>query len=848
MKHWGRRGTGWVILAGMMALLWSRDRLVSLQGGPSPEVFQVVPSRLDALPGGKEADGILGDWVLRNERVEVLVAAPGEGRKAHLTSGRTSGALLDATLRGAHNDQFGILFPGGKNWAMDRAIVVEDGRHGEAILRLVKEATAEDPLFVATDYSLRAGEPWLKVSTLLVNRGEKSLPQAAMDLVRIDGLFEGPAGTLPLAYAYDPYERAAYGIAVAKGQMEVQVQQSRRALVLRYGVPSGAEGVLGPKESVRFTRYFLIGETPAEILHLAQLLRGEPMGALHGIAVDREGKPIDDGRVECWPLGGDLSPLYKPVLTFTDPQGHFRAWLPPGRWRVQVRSLGRSDGDQEVSIQKGRTGSIYQVLSPQTRFLLEVRDTEGRPLPCKVQFIGLEGTPDPDFGPIERADGARNIVLSAQGSFSRSVSPGKYRLVVSRGTEYDAVVLEKSIDLGQALPVRVTLKRTVNTQGWVAADLHSHTTESGDNTTAVPDRLIAHAAEGVEFIPATDHNRLVDWEPFIRRLGLTPWLKTTVGIESTGGGPHLNIFPLTPRPFTQDNGAPQWDPDPRVVARRFREAQPLQERYIQLNHPDMGVYFNDRNADGQPDGGFEGLEKWIDGVELYGTAILGQQALLFSKQGDKKVATNNRVFNWLQFLNRGHRYVAVGNTDAHQVYHQCGFPRNYIPSSTDNPPEIRVEEMVRHLKARHVVMTNGPFLETRLNGFLPGDEVKAKEGTLWVRVQCPNWFDVDRVQILFNGREVPELNFTRRSHPHLFRAQGAVRFQHRLPLHFAQDTHVIVVAIGEESNLGLVGGPGRATTPPVAIANPFFVDVEGDGFEPNGDPLVGQWPTAPPRG
>ena len=96
--------------------------------------------------------------------------------------------------------------------------------------------------------------------------------------------------------------------------------------------------------------------------------------------------------------------------------------------------------------------------------------------------------------------------------------------------------------------------------------------------------------------------------------------------------------------------------------------------------------------------------------------------------------------------------------------------------------------------------------------------------------------DIDRVQVLLNGRSSPELNFTRSSHPLLF-TQEVVQFEKEIELQLKQDTHIIVATIGEESTLGPVMGPTHGADQPVAISNPIFIDVDGQGFEPNRDPL-----------
>ena len=109
--------------------------------------------------------------------------------------------------------------------------------------------------------------------------------------------------------------------------------------------------------------------------------------------------------------------------------------------------------------------------------------------------------------------------------------------------------------------------------------------------------------------------------------------------------------------------------------------------------------------------------------------------------------------------------------------------------------------------------------------------------TLRIRVQTPNWFEVDRVQILVNGQQPPEYNFTRSSHPDRFRAR-VLQFEEEVTVELEQDSHLIVVAIGEGSNLRK--GWGRSPVPimpPVAFTNPIYVDVDGNGFQASGDTL-----------
>jgi hypothetical protein len=64
-----------------------------------------------------------------------------------------------------------------------------------------------------------------------------------------------------------------------------------------------------------------------------------------------------------------------------------------------------------------------------------------------------------------------------------------------------------------------------------------------------------------------------------------------------------------------------------------------------------------------------------------------------------------------------------------------------------------------------------------------------------------------------------------------------VKFDQAIALEFKQDTHVIVMAVGEKSTLGIVQGPRWGKLQPIAVSNPIWVDVDGGGFKPSGDTL-----------
>jgi hypothetical protein len=137
------------------------------------------------------------------------------------------------------------------------------------------------------------------------------------------------------------------------------------------------------------------------------------------------------------------------------------------------------------------------------------------------------------------------------------------------------------------------------------------------------------------------------------------------------------------------------------------------------------------------------------------------------------------------------------------------------------------------------VLSTGPFLEvTTQNGKIAGDDDRCTGSiNLNVRVQCTDWMDIDRVQVLVNSRPDPKLNFTRKSHPQMFK-EGVVRFAEKISVPLQHDAHLIVVAIDEDGDQKTCYGTSDyAKMRPCAYNNPIYVDADGNGFKPNGDTL-----------
>jgi hypothetical protein len=793
------------------------------------EAFEVGAHNTAELPRGKEADGIFGDFVLRNAHVEAVIAGNLPGRKANMTTNSkapTPGCLYDLCVRGAHNDQITYLGPGGLDGAVSSVRLgpspLSDQDPAVHVERSAASAAGREEAHV---WCLREGWRYLLVRSVYRNCSEKPWKlkpgpvwKGFSEQKTVLGIRTGDAT--------NPRDRHAYSVEFVEHRQDLQG-------------PAGAEEVeLKPGEERTFATFIAPGRSPAEAFGVLAARRGAT-GTL--VAKLSEGtQPVCSATLL---VHFDDKTALK---AYPDAAGTVALSLPPGKYDLSAEDLGRPSVRQSVEVLAGNEAKTAFELAPAASIAFRVTsDSPPSPSPCKVQFLGLESTKDPDLGVEVSAHGCRHQYLSENGRFSQQVPPGKYRLVVTRGIEFTHEVREVDLQPGQTVHISAHLERVVDTRGWVSTDYHNHSTPSGDNYCGTDDRVISLAAEHIEFAPTTEHNRFYDWGPHIERLGLANAIVTNVGIELTGPNAHFNAFPFKVESFVQDGGAPQWQHDPRINAIVLRDHQGgSPERWVQINHPQVGKFFRDRDADGVADGGYAGLEDLIDAAEVWSTEVLNQSPkyeVEYEEEGKKKKREiENRTFAWLQLLNQGRRMWCVAVSDAHNVYsNSVGGWRTYVKSSQDTPRRFDPKEIIRSSKAGRMFVTNGPYLEVALDdGTLPGGSTVV-EGPfhVHVRVQATSWIDIDRVQVLVNGRPEPKLNFTRGTTPDLF-GSGVLKFDHRVPVTLAADAHLIVVAAGEAFHLST----GYARTwegkmHPVAFTNPIYVDADGNGFQHSGDNL-----------
>ena len=792
----------------------------------APEAFEIGPDRFNDLPRGREADGIIGDFVMRCDTVELTISGNLPERRANMSTfygadGITPGCLYDLCARGSANDQITIFTPANQRGPVSSVRIIKDGTDGTAEIETLTTAANNKGLHRRHVWRLRDGMSGVEVETTLRNESPAPLTVPADDKIT-NFPSNGSDGAYFWTASVDPRDKVGYAVEPIRGDVK-----------------------LAPGEEKKFTRFLAVSSSPVAALNILRATTGSP-GSVTLTLKDADGKPVTTATAVVI-NGGKEAPAWP------DASGKVTFVLAPGSHELRITDHGRAPVKFTVPVAAGQSVAREVALGAPAAIVFNIIEAgSGKSLPCKAQFLPGEGTAKVDLGPNNRAHGCVDQWHSETGSFTVPLAPGSYKVVVTRGPEYSHISQEITLSVGVQAPITGALQRLVDTTGWVGTDFHNHSTPSGDNTCGTDDRLINLAAEHIEFAPTTEHNRLYDWAPHIQKLGLAPWMSTVTGMELTGNNQHLNCFPLTPEPGKQNNGAPLWNFDPRISAITLRDwPTPDPDRWIQVNHPSLERVFHDSNADGEKDRGYAGITQFVDAWEIDNftdPGILTDAPFRIEETtpGAPRKVVFQRDFIYLQLLNLGHRLVATAVADAHTVHgNGVGAWRVYLPSATDDPAKVDWREMSRAAKAGRGVMSTGPFMTVTANGAQPGSEIKSggKDVVLKVKVQCTDWLDIDRVQVLVNGRHVKDLNFTRESHPDWF-GSGIVKFDREIPVQLTADAHLIVCAINSKGDLKTWFGTSMQNKlQPQAWHNPIYVDVNGDGFQANGDTLGFDLPT-----
>jgi hypothetical protein len=456
---------------------------------------------------------------------------------------------------------------------------------------------------------------------------------------------------------------------------------------------------------------------------------------------------------------------------------------------------------------------------------IEVRDENNGMIPARLTFRPVGDTPALYFTTIDIAREEAGAITAFDRAFVRRgdadirVPTGTYDIWVSHGPEWDTTRERVTIRPGAEVEVHARLHHVIDTPGWISADLHVHSAASLDSRVPMRDRALQFVADGVDLIVSTDHNVIADYAPVIAELGVSDLLASATGDEiTTKQWGHFGAFPLPSDEGELGHGAIETGTHtPAQIFHDVRAKAPgalIDIHHPRLLHGSMGYFVlaDFDTATGKTRA--PGFSLDFDAIEV-----------LNGYQDSDRRTVAKVIGDWIGLLDGGKRVSCTGNSDSHHLtFNLGGYPRNYVAIGDVPVAKIDPAAVAAAVKAGHSYFTTGPIVDASIAGKGFGDTASVAPGkvALHVTVRAATWISVQKLTVLGPGNTVLA---TRQIPP----ATGVVRFDDTIELDVARDGYAILRVDGDRPMAPNVGDIRSFLVYPMAVTNPIWIDVDGDG-------------------
>lgn len=501
----------------------------------------------------------------------------------------------------------------------------------------------------------------------------------------------------------------------------------------------------------------------------------------------------------------------------TDASGHFSGLIPvvppdarPRRALVHV--AGRPD-PAPIALDDATSPLPPVVVDPAGGLTVHVRDDGGHDIAARISLYD--------------ADGHRKYVFFVPpegGTFP--VEPGDYVAAASHGYEFSTVQSALPVPSGDPQTWTVTLRKAMDTTGWLSYDGHVHAGPSPDSDLPLDTRFASVVADGLEVAVHTEHEIIVNDKEALEASRWAGLMVSVIGEEVTATTPeHLSLYGTTVNPEDGPRGNPV-----RWYEHSLGELYDLmRERGAQavvLNHPKWGCsvlcQIGWDTVLGEPtlkDPTVLGLaaDKSLWSWEFDGVELLNGTKYIFAIEGNR----GSGLFDdWANWINLGHRITAVGSSDVHEV-DTPGTPRTYITVPDENLSAWQDSYLGDAIKQGHAQISTGAFAHLSANGVGIGDTATATDGhvALSTRIEAMPEVEVDHVVVFYNCDAVLDIPATG--------STLSVKLDEVLNVPTPIDGSIVVMAFGDLAYpQGLEAVPADV---PRVITNPIYVDADGDG-------------------
>ena len=237
-------------------------------------------------------------------------------------------------------------------------------------------------------------------------------------------------------------------------------------------------------------------------------------------------------------------------------------------------------------------------------------------------------------------------------------------------------------------------------------------------------------------------------------------------------------------------------------------------------HSISSSYLRDGGLDAYRDKARPGFSYDFDAIEIFN----GYHRFSFGN------AIKRNMRNWFWLLDHGHMIAAVGGSDTHWMRGrggQAGYPRTLVRVGQDVADKVTPYDVVDTIKALRAQVTSGPVIDMKVGKTDIGDlaPVAGGKATVTIRVRAAPWVPTTRLTLYVNGRIVETIRIPK--------STAAVRLRISRVIELERDGYVVAKVDAGKQSLWPVAGEHEHRIPSLALTNPIFLDVNGNGrFDP----------------
>jgi hypothetical protein len=606
-----------------------------------------IISSVEDIPGGLDALGAIGDILLQNGNISVVI----ERLDNPNYFSPTGGMITDISTNDDHNDsiahieQVTGLLPG--DAVAYTSFEFLPNENGVRAVQFKGHLAGNPQHRVATRYEIRACEPGIRIRTELINNGEEDAVWSFGD-----GFYWSSRSSSPFAPTYGAgFRHPAFSLGSVNdifreapfivGSSSVEPAASYTLVGCNVdaleGFHSAEVSLIGlPRRIVTTNDYDVferfigaangMGVAPAADIALeirSQLFQEDFIEISGNIVLDGgrdslgqsiratvhiyEGKAVDPAGVRIpW------------TMVHPNSDGQFQARVPADRnYIAEVVAFGRVAAQREFAGGESNldlgTLSIPAVASIGLNVKLDDAEHDALvffyPADTETQtatearwndFVHANDLCAPLLGAPYGSSPACNKVL-VNGETIIDIPPGTYDVFATTGLFSTLGRTRVSLELGEHTDVTFELSRLdLVPDNMLSADFHVHGAKSFD--TNIPDvtRVKSFLAAEMDVIAATDHDAIWDYQEAMDELDVGNEIVLLVGLETTGHvlwnfNPevlypqvvgHYNFWPLDFDDALPRNGAAYDEvAEPGLLFTKMNSAGLTRAGVIQLNHP-----------------------------------------------------------------------------------------------------------------------------------------------------------------------------------------------------------------------------------------------------------------------